>query len=289
MRHDIFSQPGRWPGMRFQTRLGWNVARLATLRDDDDNGEMIELLMINVHDSVDDGYKVHAGELAELLEGAQSIAQTGWATEGRFGGSDLVESSCLARATERLNSLRKATAVGTDAKIPASGKAPRTRWPTRIGKRLAQVEDDAEQREIVERDERERWIKQLHKLLRPEAGVEVTRRFAKGRRAGTLCKHVKTWERAVRFWQSTFQICWPTEPMHVACYLEARAAEPCGKPVPTSIFKSLLFMERSAETEKDAQLCQSIAVKNALQEVNLKLETVQLGSARQALHLPLKS
>ena len=55
MRHDIFSQPGRWPGMRFQTRLGWNVARLATLRDDDDDGEMIELLMINVHDSVNEG------------------------------------------------------------------------------------------------------------------------------------------------------------------------------------------------------------------------------------------
>ena len=37
------------------TRLGWNVARLATLRDDDDDGEMIELLMINVHDSVNEG------------------------------------------------------------------------------------------------------------------------------------------------------------------------------------------------------------------------------------------
>lgn len=281
------------------TRLGWNVARLATLKDDEDDGEMIELLMLNVHDSVDDGYKVHAGELTELIAGAQSMAQTGWATEGRLGGSDLVESSCLARAAERLVGLRKENAVGIHAKIPARGKAPRTRWPTRIGKRLAQVEDDAAQREIVERDERERWIKELHKLLKagavpalahlmPEAGVEVTRRFAKGRRAGTLRKHVKTWERAVRFWRSTFQICWPTEPMHVACYFETRAAEPCGKSVPTSIFKTLLFMESSAEIEKDEQLSQSIAVKNALQEVNLKLETGQFGHARQALHLPLK-
>lgn len=61
------------------TRLGWNVARLATLKDDDD-GEMIELLMLNIQDSVDDGYKVHVGELTELIEGAQSTAQTGWAS-----------------------------------------------------------------------------------------------------------------------------------------------------------------------------------------------------------------
>lgn len=171
------------------TRLGWNVARLATLKDDDD-GEMTELLMLNVQDSVDDGCKVHVGELTELIEGAQSTAQTGWATEGRFGGSDLVEASCLARAKERLNGLRKATAVWIHAKIPARGKAPRTRWPTRIGKRLAQVEDDAVQREIVERDERERWIKELYKLLKagavpalahltPEAGAEVTRPHCK--------------------------------------------------------------------------------------------------------------
>ena len=41
-----------------------------------------------------------------------------------------------------------------------------------------------------------------------------------------------------------------------------------------------------AEIEKDAQRCQSIAVKNTLQEVNFKLERVQFGSAKQAL--PLK-
>lgn len=80
--------------------------------------------------------------------------------------------------------------MGTHAKIPAREKAPRTRWPTRIGKRLAQVEDDAVPREIVERDERERWIKELYKLLKvgavpalvyltPEAGAEVTRPHCK--------------------------------------------------------------------------------------------------------------
>jgi len=36
------------------------------------------------------------------------------------------------------------------------------------------------------------------------------------------------------------------------------------------------------------QLCQSSAVKNALEEVNLKPETVPFGSAKKALHLPLK-
>ena len=36
------------------------------------------------------------------------------------------------------------------------------------------------------------------------------------------------------------------------------------------------------------QLCQSSAVKKALEEVNLKLETVPFGSAKKALHLPLK-
>ena len=40
---------------------------------------------------------------------------------------------------------------------------------------------------------------------------------------------------------------WPEKLLHVLDYLAARADEPCGRTVPASFHKTLLFMEQAAE------------------------------------------
>ena len=118
--------------------------------------------------------------------------------------------------------------------------------------------------------------------------VVPTRRFAKGRRANTLRKHVRTWQRAARFWQFTFGVSWPTHPYHMAAYLENRAAEPCGRTVPMSIFKTFMFMEHSAEVSRSSMLHSHPSVKNALEEITLELENVTKADTKQALHMPVR-
>ena len=67
-----------------------------------------------------------------------------------------------------------------------------------------------------------------------DPGRDLSRRFGKGRRVNTLRKHVKTWEKMAEWMMATFRHHWPWE---FALYLEARANEPCGRTVPSSVFR----------------------------------------------------
>ena len=77
-------------------------------------------------------------------------------------------------------------------------------------------------------------------------------------------------------------LCFAVAPSQFAEYLEVRAAEPCGKSIPVSILKTLVFMENAAEIPKEEQVGQSLAVKNALEELVLQLESQSVPERRQA-------
>ena len=124
--------------------------------------------------------------------------------------------------------------------------------------------------------ERDRWIKELASLMQ-EADLPAvaaggweglrTVRIGKGRRASTLRKHVKTWTR-VRSWLiSAFGVPWPTHAAQFALYPESRAMEPCGKSIPVSIYKTLMFMEHAGEVQKEDMIQNDPALKNALEEI----------------------
>ena len=161
---------------------------------------------------------------------------------------------------------------------------------------------DENQRENIEKDERERWVRELVFIMQQggapvvddlfgdgESPIAVpTRRFAKGRRANTLRKHVRTWQRAMRYWQFTFGVQWPRHPFHMVSYLENRAAEPCNRTVPMSIDKTFMFMEYSAEVSRSDMLHTHPSVKNALEEITLELENASKGETKQALHYPVR-
>ena len=110
----------------------------------------------------------------------------------------------------------------------------------------------------------------------------LTRR-GKGRRAGTLRKHVKVWQRYTRWLLASCSSRWPETPVDFADYLLSRAMEPCGQSIPVSVYKTLIFMEHAAEVPK--VISGSDAVKNALEEIKLQLEASELRPRKQAVQL----
>ncbi|CAE7764855.1 DNAJC17, partial [Symbiodinium necroappetens] len=115
-----------------------------------------------------------------------------------------------------------------------------------------------------------------------------SRRVGKGRRPSTLRKHVKTWEKFVLWLKGAYNIEWPEAPCHFIDYLEERASEPCGKSIPLSLLKTLMFMESSAEVPKTAQISNHPAVSNSMQEITRFLETASPSEIRKANMFPVK-
>ena len=173
------------------------------------------------------------------------------------------------------------------------------RWPTRRARLLARAGDDGKLRERAEEAERVRWIRSLAVLLyvgRTPISLDFgsamelgeSRRVGKGRRPSTLRKHVKTWEKFVLWLKGAYNIEWPDAPCHFIDYLEERAAEPCGKSIPLSLLKTLMFMESSAEVPKMAQISVHPAVSNSMQEITRFLETASPSEIRKANMFPVK-
>eukprot|EP00434_Breviolum_minutum_P007958 symbB.v1.2.007019.t1/scaffold427.1/size208084/1 len=100
----------------------------------------------------------------------------------------------------------------------------------------------------------------------------------------TLEGHVCTWRRVADWVQTVFGCHWPSSDQFVA-YLVARAAQPCGKTVPTQCYKTLLFMEAAGEVAHEARISSHPAVLNTLEELKVSLSAEKLGPPKQALQL----
>ena len=142
------------------------------------------------------------------------------------------------------------------------------RWPTRLQKKLHEAgTDDQKLRDKIEKDERSRWVRELRRQLMEgdcpavrdeDLCRDLTRRFGKGRRASNLRDKLSMWM------LGTFKHKWPESPSEACRYLECLADEPCGRTVPNSIFKTLMFMENAGEVEPERQLCRSPGIKDVL-------------------------
>ena len=271
--------------------LGWNVQRLGTLQG-------AESMVV---DSVLAGARAAREEatfkwtdLTDLIYVCNQMAEVAWKSEGNSSGAELLEAGVEARsAAEKLEQQK-----GEDDRImkiiPRRGKAKVMKWPTRLGKLLAVAGESEQLRHRAEEVERDRWINELASLMK-EADLPAvaaggweglrTVRIGKGRRASTLRKHVKTWTR-VRSWLiSAFGVPWPTHAAQFALYLESRAMEPCGKSIPVSIYKTLMFMEHAGEVQKEDMIQNDPALKNALEEIGLRLESEAMEPRKQAMHI----
>ena len=269
---------------------GWTVTKLGAL--DGVTADVVDAIVLGI-EILNPDLKVNRTEFEELIEAADSAAQCIWAAHGGVTDSELSMVSRMDKMKRKLDELRKQKVEEINSKVPRKGSAPRDQWPTRLGRKLAEAGDNMQLRAAAEDQEREKWLKELRHLITVGAGgnsdeVEaITRRVGKGRRAGTLRKHVKVWVRFMDWLVASFQLHWPSSAAQVALYLETRASEPCGKSVPLSILKTLIFMEHAAEVPVQQQLNKLPAVKNAMEEVTLMLENAKVTEKRQARLLPL--
>eukprot|EP00435_Cladocopium_sp_Y103_P049064 s1069_g14.t1 len=275
--------------------LGWNVQRLATLSDA--SADELDDVVGQAEESM--GRPVAVQHLRDLVDMVVPAAKIAWRAEGRGPEGELLQAHLARQLQDKLNAHRSIAEARLMQIVPRQGTAKVVRWPTRLLKKLDMAGENQALRDSVERNERNRWIKELKVFLdQGEApvmkrsqvvgGVDMTRRFGKGRRASTLRKHVKTWKK-VRDWMAvTFDKYWPEHPEEFALYLESRANEPCGRTVPGSIFKTLLFMENAGEFPVEQQLGRSPAIKNVLEEISMQLAERAPKFTRKAWHFPVK-
>ena len=272
------------------TESGWTVTKLGAL-----NGvtaEVVDAIVLGL-EVINPDLKVNRNDFEALMEAADAAAGCVWAAHGGASDAELSMVSRMEKAKRKLDEIRRQRIEEVNAKVPRRGKAPRDQWPTGLGRKLAEAGDNLSLRAAAEDQERERWLKELRHLIKVGVGGEseqvgaVTRRVGKGRRAGTLRKHVKVWIRFMDWLVAAFQQNWPDTAEQVALYLETRASEPCGRSVPLSILKTLIFMEHAAEIPVQQQLNKQPAIKNAMEEVTLMLEKSGPGERRQAKMLPI--
>ena len=229
----------------------WSVCRLATLSDlsTAELGSLLlrELGLASLEDCV-------LQEFEQLIAQASDLAASRWARSARVQSS--VEWASAAATFRRVDASLP-LAAGSVCLLTAwapvvENKQKRLRqghWPTR-SHGAASLSAVDQSRQAGEDKQRRRWLAQLQRLIAtsglPAAEAGISGRVGKGRRASTLRKHVKTWERVVAWVRSAFGVSWPSAD-HFAAYLQARASEPCGRSVPGSCLKTLMFMESAGE------------------------------------------
>ena len=274
---------------------GWNTQRLGTLKDIEQ--EVLDTMVRSLTEQL--GYPVDVRDLQELIEVAHKAATVAWKAEGRPGSAELLVAHATKNLQDSINKQREQANKRLMEKVPKIGTAKLARWPTRLHRKLELAGGNEYKRDAVEKEERTRWIRELRDLLHEarspatEAqgsleGADGSRRFGKGRRVATLRKHVKTWQK-VRDWTlATFRHPWPETAEEFVMYLEARAEEPCGRTIPASIFKTLIFMEHAGEFPVEVQWGKAAAVKNALEEINMQLAERAPAFTKRAWHLPVR-
>ena len=272
---------------------GWSTTKLGALAGVEQ--DVLDSIAMKLESDFE-GLKVNIVELENLVLAAEEAASRIWSVSSGLRDSDLALSSLEAKRNVKLAARREAREKEIGEKVVGRGTAPRVRWPTRATMLKSAAGDDAMQREMIEKDERGRWLRELASLVensqtwkemggnRESLGL-LSRRLGKGRRAGTLRKHVKVWQHYTRWLIAAYSIKWPETPVHFADYLVSRAMEPCGQSIPLSIYKTLIFMEHAAEVPRELQISNSDAIKNALEEVKLQLESNELRPRKQAVQL----
>ena len=95
---------------------------------------------------------------------------------------------------------------------------------------------------------------------------------------------MKSWQRASQWLWGAFGVRWPSAEQFVA-YLQARAAEPCGRTVPASCVKSLIFVEAAGELPEQECISGHPALRNTLEELAVVLGSKDLREVKQAPQL----
>lgn len=99
------------------------------------------------------------------------------------------------------------------------------------------------------------------------ASKYLAARYAMGRRANTIRQHVKVGTRLHEYMYKIFGIPWLRDAGDLIGYISLRMEEACGKTVPGSLYKAVVFLETSAEVPPDRRVSSSLALQHFLQEI----------------------
>ena len=162
------------------------------------------------------------------------------------------------------------------------GNAKIVKWPTRLGKKLHLAGSDLALRELAEKTKRDRWLSELRDIVKRAKLLVSLRsneesmllRIAKGRRPNTLRKHVKMWQKVEQWLQSVYGWSWPTSPTDFAEYIEAVVQ------APEAAYKTFMFLEFAGEVNESEFIYRSSAVRNAIEEAQLRLASREIRPSR---------
>lgn len=199
----------------------------------------------------DEEFAISKETLADLVTRAGTRARTRHLVDAKRGSEALLEAHVAHQRELRRRTFENVVQEDVLSKVELVGTAKRGRWPTRLSMKLHIASSDLALRELAEKQERDRWVKEIKDIVK-SANLPVARRsnddslmirVAKGRRANTLRKHVKTWMKASRWMDAAFGYTWPGSPECFAEFIEAMVEEPCSKSFPKSVYKAFMFLE----------------------------------------------
>eukprot|EP00435_Cladocopium_sp_Y103_P036639 s3276_g9.t1 len=227
-------------------RSGWSTVRLGALQGSEEDVLRSVALGIEV---VNPGLRVELRELEWLVKVANTVAECIWHAQGCSDDEQSLEDK-LDRARRLLTVERQSRMEAQWEAMRRTGRAPRLKWPSRLGRMIASAEEDASRERAAVARERDRWSRRLKRLLSKgldppdEVVVEsMVMKAMRGKSVSTIRKHVKTWERYMDWLVATFGISWPEENYHFQDYLVVRSREPCDEALLQSICNTLEYME----------------------------------------------
>ena len=247
---------------------------LATFRDDSDQ-ELAEFLK-QLGLPVDEAYSV---PLRVLVEQAAVAGERERQLEASLSPYDRLLRDAKRRRKDH-DAQEEIELQAVEVPEAPIKKAVPARWPTRRQRRNAGAPNDQTKR-AIEEGERQRWLAVLAKIFKElnfpialptDEGRDGLRWLGKGKRAKTLRGRARSFKRIASWMQSVQDgEKWPASPQRLVDYMEARAAEPCGKTVLPNIVTTINFMEDVGGVAPEDRLDRQGLLSSALQELQLEV------------------
>ena len=208
--------------------------------------------------------------------------------EVRTAGGLLLEREAKRRATSAAEQ-RHSTWLPPPA--PKGG-----RWPTRTSRARAEGVGLEEADKKARQKYVDMLVAELKSLKLPvvyqaghsQAGEDRLGYLAGGRRTGTLRRRLGDWARLRKWLEVQDRATGFPEVRDLLDYLEARAAEPCGKTVLQSAVEAVNFLETVGSVPAELRISHATLVVAAVEELSSRLGSRRHPDRRQANYLPVE-
>ena len=243
--------------------------------------------------------EVVVAHLVELWQAAEVPARTAVRRAAAFS---LEEAACARVLSERLGRRRLLDEVLPLTSSAGSGAvAPGSRavgyWPNRLKRDLALM-DDPNARAVAEVRERTRWTVEAAAIVQ-EARLPLAKtaeltmdpaatlaRIAQGRRARTLRKRVRDWEKVRRFLLGAYGHVWPVAIHELIDFVNALSAGDNPRSAISSFMGALTFFERGGGVRGPQAFAEDPLLKAASEEAMVAMTAGRERPRRQAPRIP---